>query len=183
MFRRRSYSVKIRYRITIDKRMCPNPVDIIADDKTLLSNATESYYDIYTSDRISSIYIKGIIIDRNPTYENMKIVNYYGGVIDGELVYQYNSGTHCDLATQVEYGRKMHSYEPKTMINNPGEYINFTYIEKITIIDRTSYVLSWMREPMTSTNCVRTDICPNCSFYITSNTNLGSYQVGIRTTQ
>lgn len=56
MFRRRTSSPgKIHYRINIDKRMCPNPVDIYIDGDTYQSDFNGSYLDIYRNKKIKTI--------------------------------------------------------------------------------------------------------------------------------
>lgn len=47
MFRRRTSSGKIHYRINIDKSMCPNSVDIYIDGYTYQYGFNGSYLDIY----------------------------------------------------------------------------------------------------------------------------------------
>ncbi len=70
MFRRgTSSSGKIRYRINIDKIMCPNPVDIYIDGDTYQSGFNGSYLDIYRNKKIEVIRIGGQIVSRDQQYE------------------------------------------------------------------------------------------------------------------
>lgn len=77
MFRRRTSSGNIHYRINIDKSMCPNSVDIYFNG---------SYLDIYRYKKIKTISISGQISYLNPKNEYNIILGISGGIIEGTLV-------------------------------------------------------------------------------------------------
>lgn len=98
MFRRRTSSGKIHYRINIDKIMCLNPVDIYIDGDTYQSDFNGSYLDIYRNKKIEVIRIGGQIVSKDQQYEYNVLLGTSGGVSKGTLTYLYGSGVHCDLA-------------------------------------------------------------------------------------
>jgi hypothetical protein len=70
MFRRgTSSSGKIRYRINIDKSVCPDPVDIYIDGDTYQHGFNGSSLDIYRDKRIEVIRTGGRIAQKDRQYE------------------------------------------------------------------------------------------------------------------
>lgn len=120
MFRRRTSSTgKIHYRVNINKNMCLGVVDIYIDGKPYQSGFNGSYLDIYRDKKIKTISISGQISYLNPKNEYNVILGISGGIIDGALTYQYNSGMHCELANKVIYGNRITNFVPVTVIKDP----------------------------------------------------------------
>ena len=70
MFRRRTFSPNgIHYRVSINKNMCPNPVDIYIDNNIYQHGFNSAYLDIYRDKKINIISISGQIVYRNPQNE------------------------------------------------------------------------------------------------------------------
>lgn len=181
MFRRRtSSSGKIHYRINIDKSMCPNPVDIYIDGDTYQSDFNGSYLDIYRNKKIEVIRIGGQIVSKDQQYEYNVILGISGGIIEGTLTYQYNSGMHCELANKVIYGNRITNFVPVTVIKDPGEIINFTYRSELQaqVLDE-SYV-SWDGDYVLNDNCIVTDLCSGCESYTYGKSSHGNYRVTVR---
>lgn len=116
MFRRRTSSTgKIHYRVNINKNMCLGVVDIYIDGKPYQHGFNGSYLDIYRDKKIKTISISGQISYLNPKNEYNVILGISGGIIEGTLTYQYNSGMHCELANKVTYGV---SWDGDYVLNN-----------------------------------------------------------------
>ena len=181
MFRRRtSSSGKIHYRINIDKRMCLNPVDIYIDGDTYQRGFNGSYLDIYRDKKIKTISISGQISYLNPKNEYNIILGISGGIIEGTLTYQYNSGMHCELANKVIYGNRITNFVPVTVIEDPGKIINFTYRSELqTQVLDESYV-SWDGDYVLNDNCIVTDLCSGCESYAYGKSSHGNYRVTVR---
>lgn len=119
MFRRRtSSSGKIHYRVNINKNMCLGVVDIYIDGKPYQPGFNGSYLDIYRDKKIKTISISGQISYLNPKNEYNVILGISGGIIEGTLTYQYNSGMHCELANKVIYGNRITNFVPVTVIED-----------------------------------------------------------------
>ena len=162
MFRRRTSSPgKIHYRVNINKNMCLGVVDIYIDGKPYQSGFNGSYLDIYRDKKIKTISISG-------------------GIIEGTLTYQYNSGMHCELANKVIYGNRITNFVPVTVIEDPGEIINFTYRPELqTQVLDESYV-SWDGDCVLNDNCIVTDLCSGCEYYAYGKSSHGNYRVTVR---
>lgn len=94
--------------------------------------------------------------------KNMCLGVISGGIIDGTLTYQYNSGMHCELANKVIYGNRITNFVPVTVIKDPGKIINFTYRSELqTQVLDESYV-SWDGDYVLNDNCIVTDLCSGC---------------------
>lgn len=181
MFRRRtSSSGEIHYRINIYKRMCPNPVDIYIDEDIYRHGFSGSYLDIYRDKKIKTISIRGQVEYLNPKNEYNIILDISGGIIEGTLTYQYNSGMHCELANKVTYGNRITNFVPVTVITDPGEIINFTYRPelKTQVLDK-SYV-TWDGDYVLNNNCIVTDLCSGCESYAYGKGSHGNYRVTVR---
>lgn len=180
MFRRRTSSGKIHYRVYINKIMCPNPVDIYIDGDTYQSDFNGSYLDIYRDKKIKTISISGQISYLDPGNEYNIILGISGGIIDGTLTYQYNSGMHCELANKVTYGNRITNFVPVTVMEDPGEIINFTYRPELQnqVLDE-SYV-SWDGDYVLNGNCIVTDLCSGCESYAYGKSSHGEHRVTVR---
>lgn len=181
MFRRRtSSSGKIHYRINIDKSMCPNPVDIYIDRDTYQHSFNGSSLDIYRNKKIEVIIIGGQISQKDQQYEYNVLLGITGGIIEGTLTYQYNSGMHCELANKVIYGNRITNFVPVTVIEDPGKIINFTYRSELqTQVLDESYV-SWDGDYVLNDNCIVTDLCSGCESYAYGKSSCGNYRVTVR---
>lgn len=181
MFRRRtSSSGKIHYRVNIDKNMCLGVVDIYIDRKPYLPYFNGSYLDIYRDKKIEVISISGQISYLNPKKEYNIILGVSGGIIEGTLTYQYNSGMHCELANKVIYGNRITDFVPVTEIEDPGKIINFTYRSELqTQVLDESYV-SWDGNYVLNDNCIVTDLCSGCESYAYGKSSRGNYRVTVR---
>lgn len=105
MFRRRTSSPgKIHYRVNINKNMCLGVVDIYIDGDTYQHSFDGSYLDIYHK-KIEFIRIGGQIVTKGQQYEYNVLLGTTDGVIEGSFTYEYNSGNHCILASNVIYGK------------------------------------------------------------------------------
>lgn len=104
-----------------------------------------------------------------------------GGIIEGALTYQYNSGMHCELANKVIYGNRITNFVPVTVIKDPGEIINFTYRSELqTQVLDESYV-SWDGDYVLNDNCIVTDLCSGCESYAYGKSSRGNnYRVTVR---
>lgn len=181
MFRRRTFSSgKIHYRIKINKSMCLGVVDIYIDGKPYQSGFNGSYLDIYRNKKIKTISISGQISYLNPENEYNIILGISGGIIEGTLTYQYNSGMHCELANKVIYGNMITKFTPITEITDPKEIINFTYRPELqTQVLDESYV-SWDGDYVLNDNCIVTDLCSGCESYAYGKSSRGNYRVTVR---
>lgn len=159
MFRRRtSSSGKIHYRVNINKNMCLGVVDIYIDGKPYQHGFNGSYLDKYR-DKIKTISISGQISYLNPKNEYNVILGISGGIIEGTLTYQYNSGMHSELANKVIYGNRITNFVPVTVIEDSGKIINFTYRSELqTQVLDESYV-SWDGDYVLNDKCIVTDLC------------------------
>lgn len=181
MFRRRtSSSGKIHYRVNINKDMCLSSVDIYIDWKPYQSRFNGSYLDIYRDKKIKAISISGQIAYLNPKKEYDILLSTSGGIIEGTLTYQYNSGLHCELANEVIYGNTTTNFVPVTEIEDPGEIINFTYRSELhaQILDVSS--VSWDGDYVLNHNCIGTDLCSGCESYAYGKSSRGNYRVTVR---
>lgn len=181
MFRRRTSSPgNIHYRINIDKIMCLGVVDIYIDGKPYQSGFNGSYLDIYRDKKIKTISIIGKISHLNPENERNVILGISGGIIEGTLTYQYNSGMHCELANKVIYGNRITNFVPVTVIKDPGKIIDFTYRSELqTQVLGESYV-SWEGDYILNDNCIVTDLCSGCESYAYGQSSHGDYRVTVR---
>lgn len=181
MFRRRtSSSGKIHYRINIDKRMCPNPVDIYIDGDTCQSDFNGSYLDIYRNKKIEVIRIDGQTVSKDQRYDYNIFLGATGGVSEGTLTYLYNSGMHCDLADTELYGDRITEFTPITEITDPEEIINFTYMlefyNQITSRNR----ITWQGNLITNRYCITANACEGCqSVAVGSSVYNNTYNVNI----
>lgn len=181
MFRRRTSSpCKIHYRVNINKNMCLGVVDIYIDGKPYQLGFKGSSLDIYRDKKIEVISISGQISYRNPGNEYNIILYISGGIIEGTLTYQYNSGMHCELANKVTYGNRITNFVPVTEITDPEEIINFTYRSELQnqVLDE-SYV-SWDGDYVSNDNCIVTDLCSGCESYAYGKSSRGNYRVTVR---
>ena len=162
MFRRRTSSPgNIHYRVNINKNMCLGVVYIYIDGEPYQHGFNGSYLDIYCDKKIKTISISG-------------------GIIDGPLTYQYNSGMHCELANKVIYGNRITNFVPVMEIGDPGEIINFTYRSELqTQVLDESYV-TWDGDYILNDNCIVTDLCSGCESYAYGKSSHGNYRVTVR---
>lgn len=181
MFRRRTSSTgKIHYRVNINKNMCLGVVDIYIDEKPYQHGFNGSYLDIYRDKKIKTISISGQISYLNPKNEYNVILGISGGIIEGFLTYQYNSGMHCELANKVIYGNRITNFVPVTVIKDPGKIINFTYRSELqTQVLDESYV-SWYGDYVSTDNCIVTNLCSGCESYAYGKSSRGNYRVMVR---
>lgn len=181
MFRRRTSSTgKIHYRVNINKNMCLGVVDIYIDGKPYQPGFNGSYLDIYRDKKIKTISISGQISYLNPKNEYNVILGISGGIIEGTLTYQYNSGMHCELANKVIYGNRITNFVPVTVIKDPGKIINFTYRSELqTQVLDESYV-SWDGDYVLNDNSIVTDLCSGCESYAYGKSSRGNYRVMVR---
>lgn len=181
MFRRRTSSPgKIHYRVNINKNMCLGVVYIYIDGKLYQPDFYGSYLDIYRDKKIKIISISGKISYLNPKNEYNIILGISGGIIEGTLTYQYNSGMHCELANKVIYGNRITNFVPVTAIRDPGEIIDFTYRSELqTQVLDESYV-SWVGDYVLNDNCIVTDLCSGCESYAYGKSSHGNHRVTVR---
>lgn len=181
MFRRRTSSPgNIHYRININKKMCRGVVDIYIDGKLYQSGFNGSYLDIYRDKKIKTISISGPISYLNPKNEYNIMLGTSGGIVEGTLTYQYNSGMHCELANKVIYGNRITNFVPVTEIKDPGKIINFTYRSELQIkVLEESYV-SWDGDYILNGNCIVTYLCSGCESYAYGRSSYERYQVTVR---
>ena len=66
-----------------------------------------SHINLVLDKKIKTISISGQISYLNPKNEYNVILGISGGIIEGALTYQYNSGMHCELANKVIYGNSL----------------------------------------------------------------------------
>lgn len=181
MFRRRTSSTgKIHYRVNIDKNMCLGAVYIYIDGKLYQPDFNGSYLDIYRDKKIKIISISAQISYLDPKKEYNVILGISGGIIEGSLTYQYNSGMHCELANKVIYGNRITNFVPVTAIKDPEKIINFTYSPELqTQVLDESYV-SWHGYYVLNDNCIVTDLCSGCESYAYGESSRGNYRVTVR---
>ena len=181
MFRRRTSSPgKIHYRVNINKNMCLGVVDIYIDDKLYQPGFNGSYLDIYRDKKIKTISISGQISYLNPKNEYNVILGISGGIIEGTLTYQYNSGMHCELANKVIYGNRITNFTPITRITEPNEIINFTYDPRVSLDSIENNYIDWGDSSyVINGNCIRTDLCEKCKFEVTGRSKYRSYRVNV----
>lgn len=180
MFRRRTSSGKIHYRINIDKSMCPNPVDIYIDGDTYQSDFNGSYLDIYRNKKIEVIRIGGPIASKDQQYEYNVLLGTSGGVSEGTLTYLYDSGGHCDLADTELYGHKITKFTPITEITDPEEIINFTYMSEFYNQITSKNRITWQGDLIISGYCITANACKGCqSVAIGTGIYNNSYKVSI----
>lgn len=181
MFRRRTSSTgKIHYRVNINKNMCLGVVDIYIDGKPYQRGFNGSYLDIYRNKKIKTISISGQISYLNPNNEYNILLGISGGILEGALTYQYNSGMHCELANKVIYGNRITNFVPVTVIEDPREIINFTYRSELqTQVLDESYV-SWYGDYVLNDNCIVTDLCSGCESYAYGKSSRSTYRVTVR---
>ena len=98
--------------------MCIGVVDIYIDGDTYQRGFNGSYLDIYRDKKIKTISIRGQVEYLNPKNEYNVILGISGGIIEGTLTYQYNSGMHCELANKVIYGNRITNFVPVTVIED-----------------------------------------------------------------
>ena len=162
MFRRRTSSGKIHYRINIDKSMCPNPVDMYIDGDTYQSDFNGSYLHIYRNKKIEVIRIGGQIVSKDQQYGYNVLLGVSGGVSKGTLTYLYDSGVHCDLADTELYGHRMTKFTPITEITDPEEIINFTYMPEFYDNVTSTNRIIWQGDFIESSYCIVTGACKGC---------------------
>ena len=181
MFRRRtSSSGKIHYRVNINKNMCLGVVDIYIDRKPYQLGFNGSYLDIYRDKKIKTISISGQISYLNPKNEYNVILGISGGIIEGTLTYQYNSGMHCELANKIIYGNRITNFVPVTVIEDPGKIINFTYRSELQTQFLDESHVTWDGDYILNDNCIVTDLCSGCESYAYGKSSRGNYRVTVR---
>jgi hypothetical protein len=181
MFRRRtSSSGEIHYRVNINKNMCISVVDIYIDGKPYLPGFNGYHLDIYRDKKIKTISISGQISYINPKSEYNVILGISGGVIDGTLTYQYDSGMHCELANKVIYGNRIINFVPILIIEDPGEIIDFTYRSELQTQVLEERSVSWDGDYVLNDNCIATDLCSGCESYAYGKSFRGNYRVMVR---
>ncbi len=157
MFRRRSSSKKYTYLIHINKYMCPNSVNVIADDIMVLNNVSGSYYEISVSKPITYIYIQGDIVWRPDVITPLELISA-NGIISGGISLHYNTGMNCSiLATQVVYGHNRRSFKPVTSHRNPSSDIYFSYDIMESLDNTETYRLAWVGTHIANQVCILTD--------------------------
>lgn len=179
MFRRRTSSGKIHYRVNINKNMCLGVVDICIDGDTYQRDFNGSYLDIYRDKKIKTISIRGQIEYLNPKNEYNVILGISGGIIEGTLTYQYNSGMHCELANMVTYGDRITKFTPITEITDPEEIINFTYMPEIYNQITSNDRITWQGDLITNGYCIVTNACHGCQSVAFGNGVRSNYRVSI----
>lgn len=181
MFRRgTSSSGKIRYRVNINKNMCLGVVDIYIDGKPYRSGFNGSYLDIYRDKRIKTISVSGRISYLDPRNEYDVILGISGGIIEGTLTYRYNSGMRRELADKVIYGNRITDFVPVTVIEDPGEIIDFTYRSELQTQVLDGGYVSWDGDYVLNGNCIVTDLCSGCESYAYGKGSHGNYRVTVR---
>lgn len=85
-----------------------------------------------------------------------------GGIIEGTLTYQYNSGMHCELANKVIYGNRITNFVPVTVIEDPEEIINFTYMSEYYNQITNNARITWQGNLITDEYCILTNACQEC---------------------
>lgn len=160
--------------------MCPNPVDIYIDGDTYQSDFNGSYLDIYRDKKIKTIIIRGQVEYLNPKNEYNVILGTSGGIIEGTLTYQYNSGMHCELANMVIYGNRITNFVPVTEITDPGEIINFTYRSELQTQFLDESYVTWDGYHVLNDNCIVTGLCSGCESYAYGKSSRGNYRVTVR---
>lgn len=181
MFRRRTSSPgKIHYRVNINKNMCLGFVDIYIDGEPYKRGFDRSYLDIYRDKKIKTISIIAQVECINPKNEYNIILGISGGIIEGSLTYQYNSGMHCELANKVTYGNRITNFVPVTVITDPGKIINFTYRPELQIQVLDESYVSWDGDYILNDNCIVTDLCSGCESYAYGKSSRGNYRVTVR---
>lgn len=181
MFRRGTSSTgKIHYRVNINKDMCLGVVGIYIDGKPYQPGFNGSYLDIYRDKKIKTISIRGRISYLNPKNEYNVILGISGGIIEGALTYQYNPGMHRELANKVVYGNRITNFVPVTVIEDPGEIINFTYRPELQaqVLDESH--VSWNGDYVLNDNCIVTGLCSGCGSYAYGKSSRGNYRVTVR---
>ncbi len=181
MFRRRTFSPNgIHYRVSINKNMCPNPVDIYIDNNIYQHGFNSAYLDIYRDKKINIISISGQIVYRNPQNEYNILLGVTDGVIEGSFTYEYNSGNQCILASKVIYGNRITNFTPITRITEPNEIINFTYDPRVSLDSIENNYIDWGDSSyVINGNCIRTDLCEKCKFEVTGKSKYRSYRVNV----
>lgn len=103
-----------------------------------------------------------------------------GGIIEGALTYQYNSGMRCELANKVIYGNRITNFVPVTVIKDPGKIINLTYGSELQtqVLDESH--VSWDGDYILNDNCIVTDLCSGCESYAYGKSSHGNYRVTVR---
>lgn len=181
MFRRGTSSPgKIHYRVNINKNMCLGVVDIYIDGKPYQPGLNGSYLDIYRDKKIKTISISGQISYLNPKNEYDIILGISGGIIEGTLTYQYNSGMRCELANKVIYGNRITKFVPVTVIEDPGEIINLTYGSELQTQVLDESCVSRDGDYVLNDNCIVTDLCSGCESYAYGKSSHGNYRVTVR---
>jgi hypothetical protein len=160
--------------------MCLGVVDIYIDGEPYKLGFNGSYLDIYRDKEIKTISISGQISYQNPKNEYNVMLGVNGGIIEGTLTYQYNSGMHCELANKVIYGNRITNFVPVTVIKDPGKIINFTYRpeSQIQVLDESH--VSWDGDYISNDNCIVTDLCSGCKSYAYGKSSHGEYLVTVR---
>ena len=162
MFRRRTSSGKIHYRVNINKNMCLGVVDIYIDGDTYQRGFNGSYLDIYRNKKIEVIRIGGQIVSKDQQYEYNVLLGTTGGVSKGTLTYLYDSGVHCDLADTELYGNRITEFTPITEITDPEEIINFTYMSEFYNQITSNNRITWQGHLITSDHCITANACQEC---------------------
>lgn len=157
MFRRRSSSKKYAYLIHINKEMCPNSVNVIADDIMVLNNVSGSDYEISVSKPITYIYIQGSIVWKPDVITPLEFISAHG-IISGSISLDYNTGSNCStLATHVVYGHMRRSFTPVTSRRNPSSDIYFNYDIMESLDNTETYRLAWKGTHIANQVCILTD--------------------------
>lgn len=181
MFRRRTFSPNgLHYRVSIDKNMCPGPVDIYIDGDTYQYGFNGSYLDIYRNKKIEVIRIDGQIVPKDQQYEYHVLLGTSGGVSKGTLTYLYDSGVHCDLADMELYGHRITKFTPITEITDPEEIINFTYMPEFYNQITSNNRITWQGDLITNGYCIVANTCQGCqSVAVGTGIYNNTYRVGI----
>lgn len=158
----------------------PGPVDIYIDNNIYQYGFNSAYLDIYRDKKINIISISGQIVYRNPRNEYNVLLGVTDGVIEGSFTYEYNSGNHRILASNVIYGNRITNFTPITRITEPNEIINFTYDPRVSLDSIGNNYIDWGGSGyVINGNCIRTDLCEKREFEVIGKSEYRSYRVNV----
>lgn len=161
MFRRRMSELVV-YDVYINKGMLPGQVSIEVDGNIVSEGFDGDHIRLSFSLPVSNISVRGDVVQKDPVYEENKLMGSFEGVISGTVTLPQNSGVACGkLAKYVQYANVTSTFSPVTSVD-PGDRrkVYFKYSTSQRISNAMRYPVKWIGTPVVDTNCVDTVVDP-----------------------
>lgn len=158
MFRRRMSELVV-YDVYINKDMLPGPVSIEVDGNIVIEGFDGDHVRLSFRLPVRNMKVHGYVVQKDPVYEENKLMGSIEGVISGTVTLPYSSGVVCGkLAKYVQYANVISTFSPVTSVD-PGDRrkVYFKYSTSQRISNAMTYPVKWIGTPVVNPNCVDTE--------------------------